>query len=376
MLKAKYQNQIIDLSKLSKSEMNFVVDHRKAFLCPHCNTSVILKYGPKKKPHFAHQTPCLYEYVENEGAAHRAAKRLLASWLMINGAVEISEEYRFSSINRIADLYFEFQDTAYVIEIQKSSISERVFKARNEDYQSLKIKVIWIFIGHLTQSDQTYYLNQQMRLNRENKLIHLNPFSEKITFLNSIIWINSKEVKANDYSCLLKQVSLSELLEEKYPSLVFKIEDWMLVKHQFRESKWFAYMKTERTLRDLCARYRFNLSLMPAEVGWPIINNHGFQKPLFLWQSYVVVGIIMAEKIGDVLTIGQLIQLLKKRFKLQLNGQAVNELKIYLDWLVKWQILKKQYGYYEILRHPVPFQTLEQAFEADYLLAQTYHIGE
>lgn len=375
MLRAKYQNQIIDLSKLSSKEMNFVVNHRKAFLCPDCNTSVILKCGPKKKPHFAHQTPCLYEYVENEGVAHRSAKRLLVSWLMIQGAVNVSEECRFPSINRIADLYFEYQDTPYVIEIQKSSISERVFKARNQDYQSLKIKVIWIFIGHLTQSNQTYYLNQQMRLNRENIMIHLNPFSEKITILNSIVWISSKEVKANHHSFLLKQLSISELLEEKQSSLMFKVEEWMLIKRQFRQSKWFFYMKAERTLRDLCARYQFNLSLIPAEVGWPIVNNHGFHIPLFIWQSYVVVGIIMAEKIGDVLTVGEMIQLLKKRFKLQLNGQAVNELKIYLDWLVKWQILKKQYGYYEILSHPVPFQTLEQASEADYLLAQTYHLG-
>ena len=375
MLKAKYQNQILDLSKLSRSEMNFVVSHRKDFLCPNCNTSVILKYGPKKKPHFAHQTSCIYEYTENESIAHRAAKRLLMSWLMIQGAVNVSEEYRIPSINRIADLYFEFQNTPYVIEIQKSSISEMVFNARNEDYQSLNIKVIWIFIGHLTQSNQTYYLNQQMKLNRENKLIHLNPFTEKIIILNSIIWISSKEVKARENSFLLKHVSISELLEEKQSSLMFKIEDWMLIKRKFRQSKWFTYMKAERTLRELCLRYRFNLSLMPAEVGWPIINNHGFQKPLFIWQSYIVVGIIMAEKIGDVLTIGQIIQLLKRRFKLQLNGQAVNELKIYLDWLVKWQILKKQYGYYEILKHPVLFQTLEQAFEADYLLAQTYYLG-
>lgn len=78
-----------------------------------------IKVWDEKRAHFAHKVPCEYQCSESESEEHRISKFLLASYLERQGATSIRIEKRFQDILRIADLYFEWNHQAYVIEIQK-----------------------------------------------------------------------------------------------------------------------------------------------------------------------------------------------------------------------------------------------------------------
>lgn len=174
MLTAKLNNQLIDLTGLSRNEIIQKHQNHLPYICPHCEGDMILKYGMKKRAHFAHKVPCEYQCSESESEEHRISKFLLASYLERQGATSIRIEKRFQDILRIADLYFEWNHQAYVIEIQKSAISQSLFESRVQDYRSKGIEVLWVFIGDLKEKPQTYLINKVMALNKHHPLIHLN----------------------------------------------------------------------------------------------------------------------------------------------------------------------------------------------------------
>ncbi len=372
MLKATIQNKLIDLTCVSKSELEVLHRHRWGYRCPNCQEPVVLKVGTKKRPHFAHRTLCTATASDSESQEHLLAKQLLKDWLITQGADAVGCEKRFIDINRVADLYFEYRGERYVLEIQKSHLSETTFKSRTLDYESKRIQVIWIFIGTLTQRNQTYFLNRQMRLNRQAVLIHLNLENRRVTVIRSRIWLNQKEIKAEGESDVLSNFSISRLVETRWGPSFITCQDWLEIKRQFRQSKWFYYLKTDRKLASLCLSHQFNLSLMPAEIGWPILNNYGFTKPLFIWQAYILIGIVMAYPIGEVLTVSQIAKTLTKQYRIAVNEQAIYELKQYLQFLVNQRILIQSYGYYEIIRHPGHFKTLEEALQADEQVSSTF----
>ena len=87
-----------------------------------------------------------------------------------------------SAVNRIADIYFEWNEQKYVFEIQKSLMTPELFEQRNKDYRQSGIQVIWIFIRDIQERSHTYLLNQVMRLQKGNRLIHFNVLTETLTF--------------------------------------------------------------------------------------------------------------------------------------------------------------------------------------------------
>ncbi len=372
MLKATNQNQLIDLTQISKSELEVLYHHRGTYHCPDCKEPVMLKCGAKKRPHFAHRFSCTAIASDNESEEHLLAKQLLKDWVIAQGAKDVTCEKRFHNIHRVADLYFVYGGARYVLEIQKSHLSEATFKSRTIDYESQGIQVIWIFIGSLNQRNQTYFLNRQMRLNREALLIHFNLENQQVTLIRSRIWLNPKEVRAQGERISLSNLSISTLVEKRWSPAFITRQDWIEIKRQFRTSKWFYYAKTDRKLTRLCVNHHFNLSLMPAEIGWPILNNYGFIKPLFIWQAYVLIGVVMGHSIGEVLTVSQIARTLTKQYKVTVNEQAICELKQYLQFLVNQRILIQSYGYYEIIRHPIYFKTLEEALQADDQVSSTF----
>ena len=141
---AKYNNELIDITKASREQI-LELKQVSNYSCPYCEEPVILKRGPKRTAHFSHLTCCTYEGHETESIEHQQAKTILSGWLLTQGATNIQLEFRIPQINRIADIYFEYNEKKYVFEIQKSIISQTLFDERNLDYGSLDINVIMDF---------------------------------------------------------------------------------------------------------------------------------------------------------------------------------------------------------------------------------------
>ena len=99
-----------------------------------------------------------------------------------------------------------------MFEIQKSLMTPELFEQRNKDYRQSGIQVIWIFIRDIQERSHTYLLNQVMRLQKGNRLIHFNVLTETLTFFDHLVWLNQKEVEGTIQAVPLKFLSLDQPL--------------------------------------------------------------------------------------------------------------------------------------------------------------------
>lgn len=254
MLIAKQNNQLIDLRKVSSTDFSRL-KLASNYACPYCGASVILKQGPKRRAHFSHKTSCDYKGHDHESEAHHLSKLVLEEWLSNQGVRTIKVEYRLAAINRIADIYFEYENEKYVLEIQKSMIDASLFHQRTNDYEKLGIRVIWIFIGPIQAREKTYLLNRVMRLQKQNRLIHFNVLTETFTLFDHLVWINQKEVQGMTQTVLLKHFSLASLLLPNTQYEQRQLNDWLVIKQEFRLKKALSYQRSERGLLRLCAPF-------------------------------------------------------------------------------------------------------------------------
>lgn len=370
MLIAKQNNQLIDLRKVSSTDFSRL-KLASNYACPYCGASVILKQGPKRRAHFSHKTSCDYKGHDHESEAHHLSKLVLEEWLSNQGVRTIKVEYRLAAINRIADIYFEYENEKYVLEIQKSMIDASLFHQRTNDYEKLGIRVIWIFIGPIQAREKTYLLNRVMRLQKQNRLIHFNVLTETFTLFDHLVWINQKEVQGMTQTVLLKHFSLASLLLPNTQYEQRQLNDWLVIKQEFRLKKALSYQRSERGLLRLCAPFLINVSLLPSVVGWPI-EGKAYTKPLFIWQGYVVLCIMSDYEEHDVFTLSELRQKLRFRYHLKESTDVVEALKEYLTLLALFGMLNEQFGYYEYVRRPRLYSQLEPYFIEDEQLGQVW----
>lgn len=370
MLIAKQNNQLIDLRKVSSTDFSRL-KLASNYACPYCGASVILKQGPKRRAHFSHKTSCDYKGHDHESEAHHLSKLVLEEWLSNQGVRTIKVEYRLAAINRIADIYFEYENEKYVLEIQKSMIDASLFHQRTNDYEKLGIRVIWIFIGPIQAREKTYLLNRVMRLQKQNRLIHFNVLTETFTLFDHLVWINQKEVQGMTQTVLLKHFSLASLLLPNTQYEQRQLNDWLVIKQEFRLKKALSYQRSERGLLRLCAPFLINVSLLPSVVGWPI-KGKAYTKPLFIWQGYVVLCIMSDYEEHDVFTLSELRQKLRFRYHLKESTDVVEALKEYLTLLALFGMLNEQFGYYEYVRRPRLYSQLEPYFIEDEQLGQVW----
>lgn len=370
MLIAKQNNQLIDLRKVSSTDFSRL-KLASNYACPYCGASVILKQGSKRRAHFSHKTSCDYKGHDHESEAHHLSKLVLEEWLSNQGVRTIKVEYRLAAINRIADIYFEYENEKYVLEIQKSMIDASLFHQRTNDYEKLGIRVIWIFIGPIQAREKTYLLNRVMRLQKQNRLIHFNVLTETFTLFDHLVWINQKEVQGMTQTVLLKHFSLASLLLPNTQYEQRQLNDWLVIKQEFRLKKALSYQRSERGLLRLCAPFLINVSLLPSVVGWPI-EGKAYTKPLFIWQGYVVVCIMSDYEEHDVFTLSELRQKLRFRYHLKESTDVVEALKEYLTLLALFGMLNEQFGYYEYVRRPRLYSQLEPYFIEDEQLGQVW----
>lgn len=361
MYRAILNQQDINLFKLSLPEIH-ELKQQTGFTCPHCKAPLQLKSGPKKRPHFSHLTVCQYQYHENESEGHFRAKTLLAHWLK-NQGIEPQIEKPLPHIRRVADVYFEFRSQKYAFEVQKSAISEALFEERTRAYEDAGIRVLWIFIGEVRKKPHTLRINRTMGLNRKLPMMHLKLEEKRLTMMSNIIWVSTREIKAHQESHYLPHLKLETLLE--IPDTAPNQGDWLDIKLEFRRRTWQRYMQGEKLLQQLCSQYRSNLSLLPAEVGWPI-HRSGFRKNLFIWQGYALFA-VMSYTLGDVFTMGQVIH----KMKIPVPKEAVAQLRDYLNLLEEFGIVGKEGSTYEYLRAPLFYERLELAVIEDEKLART-----
>ncbi len=366
MYTAKLNDQVIELQNLTKEQL-LTLKHQKAtFHCVDCEADVRLKVGEIKQAHFAHVTPC-QKLISLESEAHQRAKALLYEWAKTLNPTWIQLEYSFSHIKRIADLAFEIEEQIYVIEIQKSLISNQVFNMRSNAYASAGIKVIWVFLTPVHQSRLTTYIPPLMQRQKHLPILYLDNENQELTIYNGYFWLSQSECVCSTQKLSLQDLTLSLLCDTQLESSEISKQKWLEIKKAFRLSKWYYYQRKNWALRKLCATHRISLSLIGAEVGWPTLQCGGFLEPLFVWQSIVSL-CLQRYGVGECVTAGDLLYRVRYYLtasKRQPKDALYQELRSYLAQLVAFDLIEDRGGYYVIKRRFTSFERVEAALLAD-----------
>ncbi|MCH9704035.1 MAG: competence protein CoiA [Chlamydiae bacterium] len=118
---------------LSTSEAKKGVNYH----CPECQGVVRLRGGQLRRLHFFHLSHSSCRHSGKSQTHIRLQKKLR---LLLGGELE----RRFETINRIADLFVPSKNL--IVEVQCSFLSLEEIQARNRDYASLGLRVLWIFL--------------------------------------------------------------------------------------------------------------------------------------------------------------------------------------------------------------------------------------
>ena len=365
MHRAMLGNEVIDLKKLTKPEI-MQLKRRRDFFCVTCKKPVVFKNGTRKRAHFSHAKEGLS--VSNpESAAHILVKHALAKWLRSQG-IEVVVERRFVMIDRIADVYFEYKGLKYVLEIQKSPMSDAEFKQRILDYRQINVIVLWIFLGDVVQSENTFKLPPVMLGRGLGRLFHFCDKTVKLRIFEAPVFVTTREVYAKTVCLRLAGFRVDDLLKEAKDILHFDVS-WLGIKIHFRKRGWYYATKSENKLLEQCLIRGFNLSLLPTEVGWPVAGD-AMGKHLFVWQSYVLLTLMKHFKIGEVFSLKHLLSLLETEYKIVVCQNKCKQVKAYLKWLTMFGVTKKRGRHFEYVKLPKISVSMEDYLERDKQLVE------
>ena len=130
-----YAEQLIDAERVKSLK----------WYCPTCRQAMIFCQGGRKRPYFAHQngscrTGLANKRLTRESKRHVAAKRLLGSWLVQQGAVVCLEQVLAS--DQIADVYLA--NYHMIMEFQHTAIAQTLLQMRHQQYRQQGYQVLWL----------------------------------------------------------------------------------------------------------------------------------------------------------------------------------------------------------------------------------------
>ena len=360
MQKAMLNHVVIDLEKLTKPEIMKLNGHRD-FICLMCKKPVIFKNGTRKRAHFAHEKEGL-STSNPESAAHLLVKHAMAKWLRTQ-KIEVQVERRFTTIDRIADIYFEYQNVKYAMEIQKSPMSDAEFNQRVLDYNSVDVAILWIFLGEVVQKGALIKLPSVMLGRGERRLFHFCVKTARLRIFEQPVFVSTREVYGKVLCRRLSGFQMTDLLGYSKGVNHFD-ESWLAVKERFRKHGWFYASKSEKKLLEQCLIRGFNLSLLPTEIGWPVTGS-AMGKHLFVWQAYILLTMMKHFKIGDVFSAKRLAQLLNVEYQLVMRKGMDKQIIAYLKWLVTFGVVRGRGRYFEYIKVPVIQGSMEASLDQD-----------
>jgi len=365
MQKAELHGKIVDLSKLTRIEI-MRLNGKRNFFCLKCKKPLIFKNGSRKRAHFAHEKAGIATG-NQESAQHILVKHAIARWLKNQGINAIVEQ-RFPLIDRIADVYFEHEQAKYGFEIQKSAMSDFEFKQRILDYRTVGVTVLWIFLGDVIKKANTFKIPPVMQGRRLNRYFYFCTKTARLRIFEAPVFVTTREVYAKTVNLSLKDFGVEKLLTESSGVMHFD-NSWVGVKQQFRKRGWFYATKSEKKLLEQCLIRGFNLSLLPVEIGWPVVGE-AWDKHLFVWQAYVLFTLMKYFRVGETFEVQTLLKLLRMEYKITKQQGILAQIVAYLKWLVMFGIVKNEQQYYRYEKAPKTDFRVEEQMKRDQVFVE------
>lgn len=187
---------------------------KQAYYCPACGTSVRLKKGKNIRTHFAHKSlkDCDFSF-ENEGPEHLTNKESLYHWLKKDSEAQL--EYPIPEIKQIADV---FVNGKIALEIQCSSLPQKVLRDRSSGYRSQGYQVIWLLGERLWIKKRLTRLQKDFLYFSQNMGFYVWELDQKRNCLR-LKYLIHQDLRGHVH-CLIKEFSFGDgnLLEIlRYP---------------------------------------------------------------------------------------------------------------------------------------------------------------
>ena len=187
---------------------------KQVYYCPACGTSVRLKKGKNIRTHFAHKSlkDCDFSF-ENEGPEHLTNKESLYHWLKKDSEAQL--EYPIPEIKQIADV---FVNGKIALEIQCSSLPQKVLRDRSSGYRSQGYQVIWLLGERLWIKKRLTRLQKDFLYFSQNMGFYVWELDQKRNCLR-LKYLIHQDLRGHVH-CLIKEFSFGDgnLLEIlRYP---------------------------------------------------------------------------------------------------------------------------------------------------------------
>ena len=140
-------------------------DTKQKYICPACQSDLILKKGKIKCPHFAHRSlnEC-HSWSENESSQHLSLKIQFYKWFGLTEKVAL--EYYLPDLKQTPDLLV---NDKIAIEIQCSTLSLERLIERTENYRKHGFYVIWLMGKNLWLKKSATTLQENLMYFSENR---------------------------------------------------------------------------------------------------------------------------------------------------------------------------------------------------------------
>ncbi len=293
------------------------------FLCPVCNTRVILKIGKKKIPHFSHLPDVACKITKGgESAEHLNGKKILYETIKFHEE-QTQLEYYLSEINQVVDVYVHTKDQRYAVEYQCSSIPLEEITHRTNGYRSLKINSIWI-LGNPPKihpiTSVTRLSSFQLHFTRHHSQLgfyipFFNPLNDYISFYTNLIPLSSRMFLTS-----LVHINLSKLTLPFHISKISKpreltLKSWLNYRERWISNRvGFNHNIRDSFLTTVYSSYDYPIYL-PLFIGLPVKGMIQIQTHPIEWQYYVWFDNLKKLKKGEKIAFSTLLKSFQLRVK-------------------------------------------------------------
>lgn len=268
------------------------------FFCPQCNDNVILKVGTVKIPHFAHYRnhQCDETFSEKESMNHLLGKEHLYHFFHEKHIPTQLEPY-IKEIHQRPDLLITVEKTNYAIEFQCSPINDDLFSSRNNGYQSIGIKPIWIPLTpqHIKVQKQITKVSipigfRKFVLAHQKKsyFITYHPLKKQFVYISNLL-----HVYGNSFITKIVPLPISNQQIPFYIPKLLSMNEFEIYMETYNRMKekflQFRIFTSQKGVNDLFLRSLYELKLtlndIPIFIGIPLKGNELLNLFSVEWQA-------------------------------------------------------------------------------------------
>ncbi|WP_431800149.1 competence protein CoiA [Halobacillus andaensis] len=295
-----YQESISKIEKLKNESL---------FYCPACKEVLLIRYGQKVTPHFAHFPTSTCEIKQRgESNYHATGKWLLYRWLQGQG-YDVAVEPYLQEIKQRPDLLLNHNNKRAAIEFQCASIPMKEVLKRTQGYHQEGVFPLWILGRNQLKRKRKQVLqleqfHKAMIYSFQNQycMYFFDVNAQSMIMTQQLLGSSSGTTFAVFKDFPMKTTPFSRLFNPSHSSLHPFYSVWEKKVYQFRTLYKPQAGSVERQWRQLIYLHGFHFTLIPSVCYIPVKSQLFCSEAPYVWQTRFLLEYYMPKAIGEVIT--------------------------------------------------------------------------